>query len=153
MPGPYIHMSSMRHAASQMAQNGYQPVGSSFINPTWTGADLKQLGQIMQAHPNFANLGAIGPDLFFFLVDFRNVSVNCQSIDISSILITVLDFLEKLYADIDPFMEKWQQYLGPISEGVAESMSQVTGGLSETVGTIMGELSNILISGLEVYLT
>src|SRR2546425_9577901 len=100
MPGPYIHMSSMRHAATQLAQNSYQVVGSSYINPTWTGADVRKLGQIMQDHPNFANLGAIGPDLFFFLPDFRNARIGCQSIDVSSILITILDFLEKLYADL-----------------------------------------------------
>lgn len=153
MPGPYIHMSSMRHAAGQLAQNGYQVVGSSFINPAWTGPDLMKLGQIMQNHSNFASLGAIGPDLFFFLPDFRNANVACHSIDISSILITVLDFLEKLYADLDPFIEKWQQYLGPIDENLAEQMSRLTGGLSETVGTILGELKDILIADLEVYLT
>jgi hypothetical protein len=143
----------MRHAASQMAQSGYQAVGSSRINPAWTGPDMSHLGQIMQSHPNFASLGAIGPDLFFFLPDFRNVTVDCVSIDISSILITVLDFLETLYADIDPFITKYQQYLGPISENEAQLMSMATGGLSETVSTILGELINILISGLEVYVT
>jgi len=153
MPGPYIHMSSMRHAASQLAQNGYQTVGSGYINPAWTGADVKKLGQIMLDHPNFASLGAIGPDLFFFLPDFRNAQIACQSIDVSSILITVLDFLEKLYADLDPFIETWQKYLGPIDENLAEEMSRLTGGLSETVGTILGELKDILIADLEVYLT
>lgn len=151
MPGPYIHMSSARHAASQLAKNGYQVVGSSYINPTWTGPDMTKLGQIIQNHPNFANLGAVGPDLFFFLPDFHDVTVGCQHISISSILITVLDFLEKLYADLDPWIEKYQQYLGPITENIAEEMSRLTGGLSETVGTILGELVNVLIADLEVY--
>ena len=153
MPGPYIHMSSMRHAASQLAQNGYQVVQSSYINPAWTGADVQRLGQIMQDHLNFASLGAIGPDLFFFLPDFRNAQIACHSIDVSSILITILDFLEELYKDLDPFIEKYQQYLGPIDENLAEQMSRLTGGLSETVGTILGELTNILVTGLEVYIT
>lgn len=151
MPGPYIHISSMRHAATQLAQNGYQAAGSTWINPAWTGPDLNTIGQIMQSHPNFAALGAIGPDLFFFLPDFRNAKVGCTSINISSILITVLDLLEELYSLIDPFITKWEQYLGPITENIAEEMSQLTGGLSETVGTITGELTNILITGLETY--
>ena len=33
MPGPYIHISSMRHAAALMAANGYTPAQSKRINP------------------------------------------------------------------------------------------------------------------------
>jgi hypothetical protein len=153
MPGPYIHMSSMRHAASQLAANGYQVVGSSRINPAWTGPDVRNLGAIMQKHPNFASLGAIGPDMFFFLADFRDLPVGCQRINISSILITVLDFLEKLYADLDPFITQYEKYLGPITENLAEEMSRLTGGLSETVGNILGDIVNVLITDLEVYVT
>jgi hypothetical protein len=153
MPGPYIHISSMRHAASLMAANGYSPAPSKRINPSWPGPATMHLGQLMQDHPNFASLGAIGPDLFFFLPDFRNATVQCQTINISSVLTAILDLLEKLYADLDPFISKWEQYLGPIEENTAEEMSRLTGGFSETVGTITGELKTILISGLEVFLT
>jgi len=153
MPGPYIHISSMRHAASLMAANGYSPALSKRIDPAWPGPDTMHLGQLMQDHPNFASLGAIGPDLFFFLPDFRNVTIQCQTINISSVLTTILDLLEKLYADLDPFISKWEQYLGPIEENTAEEMSRLTGGFSETVGTITGELKTILINGLEVFLT
>ena len=153
MPGPYIHMSSMRHAASLMAANGYMPAQSKRINPAWAGTDTKLLGQLMLDHPNFASLGAIGPDLLFFLPDFRNTTIACQTINISSVLTTILDLLEKLYADIDPFVSKWEQYLGPIEENTAEEMSRLTGGFSETVGTITGELKDILINGLEIFVT
>src|SRR5438552_5583067 len=148
MPGPFIHISAMRHAANQMAAHGYQVLRSPRIDPNWTGPDMRKLGLIMGQYPNFASLGAIGPDVFFFLPDFRNLKVGCQSINLSSVLITVLDFLEKLYAALDPFITKWEKYLGPIDENLAEEMSRLTGGLSETVGTIAGELKNILIDGL-----
>ena len=43
--------------------------------------DTVHLGQLMKDHPNFASLGAIGPDLFFFLPDFRDI----KKIETSSI--------------------------------------------------------------------
>lgn len=148
MPGPYIHISSMRHTAAGLAR-GFRPKGSERINPEWLGPDPKQLASLMNAHPNFAALGAIGPDLFFFLPDFRDQ----HGVSISSVLITVLDFLEGLYDAVDPYISKWEHYLGPISEDTGEEISRLTGGLSETVGDITGELSSILITALEDFVT
>ncbi len=149
MPGPYIHISAMQHAAADLAEGPYHPVGSDRIDPQWDGANTVQLGQILQQHPNFASLGAIGPDLFFFLPDFRDEKIFGEKISISSVLVTVLDFVEKIYDEVDPYISKWEHYLGPISEDTAEEMSRLTGGLSETVGDITGELSSILTTALE----
>lgn len=145
MPGPFIHMSSMRNAALRLARGRYEVRGSDRIDPKWTGLDIRQVGDLLLQYRNFANLGAIGPDLFFFLPDFRNE----DGINVSSVLVAVLDFLEGLYDAIDPYISKWEHYLGPISEDTAEEMSRLTGGLSETVGNISGELSGILITALE----
>jgi hypothetical protein len=133
-----------------LAANGYSPPKTGRVNPSWSGIDPKQLGQIMLDHVNFANLGAVGPDLFFFLPDFRDSTLpGCTKISISSILTTVLDFYEMLYGLIDPIISANEQYLGPIDENIAEMMSQATGGLSETVSTITTELSQVLVLGLE----
>ena len=148
MPGPYIHISSMLHTGEQMA-DGYRPPRSERIHPNWVGADPKQLAAILKAHSNFASLGAIGPDLFFFLPDFRDKF----GIPISSVLVIVLKFLRTLYATLDPFLSKWEHYLGPISEDTGEEISRLTGGMSETVGNISGELSSILITALEDFIT
>jgi hypothetical protein len=148
MPGPNIHISSMRHAAEGLGR-GFVPAGSDRIDPHWVGTDPKQLAGILKANPNFASLGAVGPDLFFFLPDFRDN----HGIPISSVLVTVLDFLKGLYDTLDPFMSKWEHYLGPISEDTGEEMSRLTGGMSETVGNISGELSSILITALEDFIT
>ena len=147
MPGPFIHMSSMRHVALRLME--FRPAGTDRINPDWAGADLKELAGLLRDHPNFASLGAIGPDLFFFLPDFRDKN----GIQISSVLVTVLKFLEDLYKALDPYISKWERYLGPISEDTAEEMSRLTGGLSETVGDISGELSGILTTALEDFVT
>src|SRR5262249_17883270 len=145
MPGPYIHISSMWHAAEQFRKGEFTPVPSGRINPGWTGDDVADLGAIMEENPNYAALGAVGPDLFFFLPDFRDQS----GIPVASVLIGVLDFLTKIYAALDPYVSKWEHFLGPISEDTAEEMSRLTGGLSETVGDISGELSGILTTLLE----
>ncbi|HMD89215.1 MAG TPA: zinc dependent phospholipase C family protein [Anaerolineaceae bacterium] len=145
MPGTYIHMSAMHHAAEGLKRGKYKPPASERINPDWSGLDLTNLGKLMSDHSNFANLGATGPDLFFFLPDFRDE----DGIPVSSVLVTVLNFMEKVYNTLDPYVSKWEHYLGPISEDTAEEMSRLTGGLSETVGDIVGELSGILTTLLE----
>src|SRR6266702_3916133 len=141
MPGPYIHISTMRRAAADLAAGPYHPIDK----PRWKGEDTVQLGQILQDHPNFASLGAIGPDLFFFLPDFRTE----DGIPLASVLVKVLDFLDHTYKSLDPYITKWERYIGPLSEDTAEEISRLTGGLSETVGNITGELRDILITVLE----
>ena len=105
MPGPYIHISSMLRTARELA-DGYRPPRSKRIHPDWAGTNRKQLAAILKTHSNFASRGAIGPDLFFFLPDFRDKN----GIPISSVLVFVLDFLRKLYSALDPYLSKWQRY-------------------------------------------
>ncbi len=145
MPGPYIHISSMKHTSRGLASEPYRPIRSSRINPGWTGRDTQQLGQLMIDHPNFAALGAIGPDLFFFLPDFRDE----DGIVISSFLVKALSFLEDLSNALDPYISKYEHYLGPIDEDTAEELSRLTGGLSEQVGDILGDLASIVITAFE----
>ena len=84
----------MKHTAARFAaaRRPFAPERSHRIDPAWTGASTIDLGRLMQAHPNFASLGAIGPDLFFFLPDFRNI----DGVSTSSVLVAVLNFLEEI---------------------------------------------------------
>ena len=70
MPGPYIHISWMWHAAEQL-QGGYKPVASDRINPDRTGDSVADLGAIMDENPNYAAIGTVAPDLCFFLPGAR----------------------------------------------------------------------------------
>ena len=149
MPGPYIHMSAMRAATEALNKGPFVPTKSKRINIEWTGADTRQLGQLMKDHPNFASFGAIGPDLFFFLPDFRDQG----PLQLSSVLVAVLRFLEDLYKKLDPYISKYEKYLGPISENMGEEISRLTGGLSEVVSNVAGELASILITALEDFVT
>lgn len=149
MPGPMIHISVMRAVGKQLADNGYAPQRSERIDPEWQGADPKGLGQLMLDHSNFAALGAIGPDLFFFLPDFKDVGVDPINVPLSSVLANFVHFLLKVYDAVDPYVSKWEKYIGPIAEDTQEEISRLTGGLSEVVGDVAGELRDILIAALE----
>ncbi|NJC72222.1 zinc dependent phospholipase C family protein, partial [Planosporangium thailandense] len=152
MPGPYIHMSAARHAARAL-DDGFHIVGSDRIDPEWSGPEASELADLLREHPNFAALGAIGPDLFFFLADFRDQIVGGVRFPVSSVLVTVLNFVESVYSALDPYITKYEKYLGPISEDTAEELSRLTGGLSESVGNISGELSAILTNALADFVT
>lgn len=149
MPGPMIHISVMRGVAKRLAEEGYAPQRSERIDPRWIGADPKTLGRLMQTHGNYAALGAIGPDLFFFLPDFRDTQVGPVDVPLSSVLANFVHYLYELYDAVDPYITKWEKYIGPISEDTEEEISRLTGGLSEVVGHVAGELSGILTTALE----
>jgi hypothetical protein len=149
MPGPYIHMSSMRHTAERLA-HGYQPPKSGRIPATKApGVNPAELSRLLSEHSNYASIGAIGPDLFFFLPDFRDQSIGGVRINLSSVLVGVLDFLDGMYETLDPFITRYERFLGPLSENLDEEISRLTGGLSEAVSNVMGELSSILITLVE----
>ena len=75
MPGPYIHMSSMRHAAARLSDGFSPPKSGRIPSPALPGADPQELARLLTEDQNFASLGAIGPDPFFFLPDFRDIKV------------------------------------------------------------------------------
>ncbi len=153
MPGPYIHISAMKHSASRLS-DGFSPLKSGRIpQPNVPGVDPAELARLLREHPNFGALGAIGPDLFFFLPDFRDVKVGGVEVNLSSVLVGVLQFLNDMYDMLDPFVDKYEKYLGPIAENLEEEISRLTGGLSTVVSDVLGELKDILIILLEKLVT
>src|SRR5207249_7838201 len=99
------------------------------------------LAEIATAHPNYYALGAVGPDLFFFLPDFRSHRANP--------LIGVMHFLDDLYEKLDTWiLEDWERYIGPVSENIDEALSRLTGDLSSVVSTILGDLGSLLSNAL-----
>src|SRR5262245_2813292 len=149
MPGPYIHISTAKATAAALAKERFAPVKSVRINPDWTGEDTQQAGILMNQYPNYLSMGAIGPDLFFFLPDFRDQTINGKRIHVSSVLVKVLNFVEDIYNKLDPIISAKEQYLGPETESQAEEVSRLTGGLSEVVNDISGAISGIAIAALQ----
>lgn len=95
-------------------------------------------------HPNYYALGAVGPDLFYFLPDFRP-KFGLPMVE----LIKIVEFLDELYAKLDDWiLSKWEHYFGPVSENLDEAISRLTGDLSSVVADIMGSLSSILMQAI-----
>jgi len=59
MPGPFIYMSSMRHATLRLVCSRCDVRGRERVDPCWTGVDIKQISSLLQQFRNFASLGAI----------------------------------------------------------------------------------------------
>ncbi|MBS1911227.1 MAG: zinc dependent phospholipase C family protein [Bacteroidetes bacterium] len=95
------------------------------------------MASLATTHPNYYALGAVGPDFFFFLPDFRN--------HLASPLIGVVDFLDNAYSLLDSWiLEDWERYLGPVSQNIDEVLSRLTGDVSTVVSNILGSLSSLL---------
>jgi hypothetical protein len=153
MPGSFIHVSAMRATAERLARGDFAPQASERVDASWVGRDPKELGALMKAHANFASLGAIGPDLFFFLPDFRDIGVGPGSIPTSSVLVEFTHFLMKVYDALDPYIEKYEKYLGPLVQNLDEEISRLTGGMSELVSGLVNDLLAILITLIEDFAT
>jgi hypothetical protein len=76
MPGPFSHIYAARRVADFLTtqQNfvrlGDGALAASLLPPPGQAA---YLGGIMQKWPKYTALGSMGPDLFFFLMDLRDI--------------------------------------------------------------------------------
>ncbi|HLO18823.1 MAG TPA: zinc dependent phospholipase C family protein [Anaerolineales bacterium] len=139
MPGPGTHIlvsDKVKEKLGEMEGWNFSAFGES-PNPTLPS----NFAKIITANPNYYALGAVGPDFFFFLPDFRN--------HLASPLIGVVHFLYDAYAKLDKWiLEDWETYFGPVGENVEEAISRLTGDLSSVVGEVLGELSSLLSTAL-----
>src|SRR5947208_7437779 len=108
MPGPGTHILVANKVADTLrnTKSWRFSTAAGGAGNTTLPADLAALAA---AHGNYYSLGAIGPDLFFMLPDFRNHLANP--------LIGVMHFLDDVYEKLDSwFLEDWELYIGPVSE-------------------------------------
>lgn len=101
------------------------------------------LAKLASTYNNYYALGAVGPDLFYFLADFRAK----YGLPMAE-LIKIVDFLENIYGKLDEWiLSKWEHYFGAVNQNIEEEISRLTGDLSSVVADIMGRLSSILNAG------
>ena len=150
MPGPYIHIAvSDRIRARLRDIEGWSASPSMDSLPVLGGPSPKEIADFAQRHPNYFALGAIGPDLFFFLPDFRAACIAGKRLPIANSLIGILEWLDRLYTALDEWILKdWERIFGPVSENIEEALSALTGDLSTVVSDIVGKLSSIAITAL-----
>lgn len=145
MPGWFIHLDVAKSVADILAavveprtnDVGTIPI-SSFQSNGWTP---EQLSAIIQEYPNYYALGAIGPDIFFLLPDFKGRSGNF----IAKLAEWVIKYYDLLDAQV---FKPWEDIMGPIEENTAEELSRLTGDLNREIGNVMKYASGIVTEAI-----
>jgi zinc dependent phospholipase C len=189
MPGPFTHIYTQRRVADFLAQAAEEGgVSEAFVR---TGDDnllgpqnldpsvLKGLtpgecAKIMMDWPKFAALGAVGPDLFFFLEDYAQPQIPSDELMLALSLlywlddqgrlddpwegllaiigditgngfVAVLRFLIKLSKLWQTFLDGLQDLVAPILDAAGQLLDDLTGGLLSELGDLFTQLKNDLM--------
>ena len=192
MPGPFTHIYTARRVADFLAS---KDVTDGFIRkedgPLVDGQQLlpellAQLGParcaaVMNTWEKFTAVGAVGPDLFFWLQDYNKPEIKCDEImlamsllyylDDQGILTDPFDSLLTILSTVVPdtwakilrflvslnklwlkFLEVWNATIGPIVAKAGQIIDDLTGGLLSALGDAITELKNGLIELAEAEL-
>jgi hypothetical protein len=147
MPGPYIHIAvsdQVRKSLSDWTKwsNGKSTLSVDALN--FSGPLPQKIADLASQHPCYYALGAIGPDLFFFLPDFRSKCVAGRRLPLANTLIGITEWLDDLYEKLDNWiLEDWERYFGPGNENTAEAISRLTGDFNTMVADITGGFASI----------
>ncbi len=132
MPGWYIHMNVARKALANLAAN---PSAAPIFGAN--GPNATVVSNIAKANPTYVALGAIGPDIFFLLPDFKP--------PIGSMLWKLAGTIKDLYtAWDDTFLGPYESAMGPIGANASDEINALTGGLKETIEGITSQAMNLL---------
>ena len=182
MPGPFTHIYVERRVA-KLLKDGVTP---EFVRPQDGALDPAQLldpdgmlldpaacAAAMDAWPKFAALGAVGPDIFFFLQDYANPAIPCDELMLAMSLLYFLDdqgrlddpydglllilaeisdtwakilrFIVKLDQIWKKFLEVWNATIGPILDKAGQVIDDLSGGLFSALGDAFTELKNDIV--------
>lgn len=173
MPGHFTHIYTARRVADYLAA-GNQPDWPPEWAPWLKGSDPKSLGQTMIDNPKFTAIGAIGPDLFYFLQDYNSKPlgpisdelmlglatyyyIDAASEDdwepllvildgVNSTLAGLLRFLIKLDKIWQDFVAGWNATIGPLVNDATGLLDALTGGVLSQAGVVIDQLKNDLIT-------
>ena len=124
MPGWYIHMNAARKAIEALPANA--GAASVFARP---GLDPVALRAIATSQPAYTALGAIGPDIFFLLPDFKGL--------VGTGLFGASRTIKDIYEWWDTnFLGPYQDQLGPIENNLSDEVDALTGGLASQISDI-----------------
>jgi hypothetical protein len=184
MPGPFTHIYTARRVADfldeRQVTNEFIRLQDGALEPLQQlNAALaetlnpRQCAEMMHKWPKFTSVGAIGPDLFFFLQDYNNIAIPCDEIMLAMSLLYYLDdqkrldnpydglltilaevsdtwagilrFIVKLDQIWQKFLKVWNATIGPILDKAGQVIDDLTGGLLSTLGDAFTELKNDLL--------
>jgi hypothetical protein len=132
MPGWYVHMDVARKAIDQLSTNA---TANAIFGAN--GPDAVALTSIAHANPTYVALGAIGPDIFFLLPDFKP--------PVGSMLWKLANFIMEVFTWWDDnFLGPFESAMGPISDNAADEINALTGGLKDTLEAIFSQAFSFL---------
>jgi Zinc dependent phospholipase C len=153
MPSWYVHIEAAAETLDLL--NNALPPGSPL-----TATEATQFHTAGHDHRNYLAAGALGPDLFFLLPDFKG--------DISTGLLKLVRFALGAWDVADAaFIEPWEKWMTPVLDDANQLASGISGGmlgeigevhtlvaaaltnLAEGLATQMGDLFGLLTSGTQ----
>jgi hypothetical protein len=107
------------------------------------GPSATALTNLARNHPAYVALGAIGPDIFFLLPDFKPPA--------GTMLWGAANTIKELYTWWeDNFLGPYEAQLGPIEANTADQVNAVSGGLTGQLSSILSRAFDFLIGYVEV---
>ena len=137
MPAWYVHMQAAAETMEKLKAG--VPAGSPL-----TQAQANDLFTAAHNHRNYLAAGALGPDLFFLLPDFKG--------DQGKGLLELVEFVLTTWKALDEtFLEQWETWMGPVADNNNQLANSLTGGMlgeiSQVLNLLVGELENY-VAGL-----
>jgi hypothetical protein len=125
-------MNVARKAVANLASN---PLAAPiFAN---NGLDAATITAIGQANPTYVALGAIGPDIFFMLPDFKP--------PVGNMLWKLASTIKDLFtAWDDTFLGPYESAMGPISDNLNDELNALSGGLKDTIEQIASQATKLI---------
>ena len=138
MPGWYIHMDAARKSLANLNANS----GAASIFGT-NGPSAADIAGIAQNNPAYVALGAIGPDIFFLLPDFKP--------PVGTMLFGAANTIREIYTWWDDnFLGPWEDQIGPIQDNLSDEVDAVTGGLAGQLSSILSRAFSFLLDTILV---
>jgi hypothetical protein len=138
MPGWHIHMDVARKSLGALGTNG-NAAGIFGAG----GPSASDLTNIARRNPAYAALGAIGPDIFFLLPDFKP--------PVGTMLWGAANTIKELYTWWDDnFLGPYEDQLGPIADNTADEVNAISGGLVNQLSGISSRAFDYLIEFAEL---
>jgi len=140
MPGWYIHLEAAKLAADRLRAADVPP--GLGLDPT----ESVRLGELCHTWRNYLAVGALGPDLFYLLPDFKD--------PVGSTLMHVVTWLLDTWETIDTqIIGPYEDWFGSTSSNDADLINGLTSGLAGQLGAAIDELSGAMWSDLEALVT
>jgi hypothetical protein len=184
MPGPFTHIYTARRVADFLASSDVTNeflrqmdpalLDAQKLDPGRKWLNPQRCAKAMNDWQKFTAVGAIGPDLFFWLQDYNKPWIKCDEIMLAMSLMYYLDdegFLEDTFdglltilSSVAPdswgrilmfivrihklymeFMAVWNSTIGVMLEKAGQVLDDLSGGVLSALGQALDQLKNGII--------